>query len=463
MEIPFDKIVSTGDGDTSVPFKRYGENIVPVGCFYDEGERYEALMELLLSSVFPLFYKLNERILTLFQCKQENISYDFALYNDQPETLSLSRGMRLIIEKLQRYRTDDFNLYLNINCTHDLSDKRQEWGKQIWLAFGDEHWYDEELDVEYPVWFLYIENEKTLLETPFSKKQADAIITSATRHMLSFFIDTYGPNEMQNADDFDLFPKEQKQEFDEIIQNLFVFLKNHRRYNYRFQLSEFRKILLPHTDPHERLISLLYHVYNTQSQPGMDNLAAFMGKFYQYSRVSSFREFIKLLTKHSNVSYPLTYEGLFDCMRNQSGWGDKTAALFTKAIYEIHNSKFTIDLRFWNDMPALGNTDKLYLPVDAVIQKIFDEITDGKLKGFARINQYLQSRYAPEEIEIWDDLWFWGFITQRSNGKGEREEGFAFNKSKYWSLMAVPKNEDAIIEIRVFSNEFIAIITGCYE
>jgi hypothetical protein len=281
--------------------------------------------------------------------------------------------------------------------------------------------------------------------------------------MLSYFIDTYGPYDTEHINGSNIIPPKQNADLNQLLDRMLLFLKNNRYYNILFQVSEFKKILLPYTNSHEKLISLLYHVYNTQSQPGLDNLASFIGKLHQYPQVKSFQEFIDLLNKLNTSTNPYTYDGMFNCLKKQAGWGDKTAALFTKAIYKIHTTESIINLRFWNDLPILEKTDKLYLPVDAVIQKIFDEITDRKLKGFSRINQLLQTSYSNEDIEIWDDLWFWGFITQRSNSKGEREDSFAFNKSKYWSLMAVPKDEDTINKIRILSNEFIALITSFYE
>ena len=58
---------------------------------------------------------------------------------------------------------------------------------------------------------------------------------------------------------------------------------------------------------------------------------------------------------------------------------------------------------------------------------------------------------------IWDDLWFWGFITQRSAPKshgGGRTVGW--NEGKYWSIPHAPRQPDDIAEIMRLSREFLA-------
>lgn len=55
------------------------------------------------------------------------------------------------------------------------------------------------------------------------------------------------------------------------------------------------------------------------------------------------------------------------------------------------------------------------LPVDTVIKHIFKRI-NGTEMNFDSINNFLiNGGYrSNEKMLIWDDLWFWGFITQNA-------------------------------------------------
>lgn len=110
-------------------------------------------------------------------------------------------------------------------------------------------------------------------------------------------------------------------------------------------------------------------------------------------------------------------------------------------------------LRFWENAPPLSKPDHLFLPVDAVIKEIFKHL-DPSVNSFEEINKALEENGS---MEIWDDLWFWGFITQKGS-KGSRE--FVFNKGKYWLLLFTPKDSEAMKDIEARCKKFIDIIQG---
>ena len=58
-------------------------------------------------------------------------------------------------------------------------------------------------------------------------------------------------------------------------------------------------------------------------------------------------------------------------------------------------------------------------------------------------------------MEVWDDLWFWGFINQRGSGL-TRE--FVWNESKYWALLETEKNNAVIEEVKLKSLQFLSIL-----
>jgi hypothetical protein len=138
------------------------------------------------------------------------------------------------------------------------------------------------------------------------------------------------------------------------------------------------------------------------------------------------------------------------------GWGEKTAALFTKSIYHLHNGKYPIELKLWKDAPTkIQANDKLYLPVDAVILFIFKKAKLTTKQGFSSINNFLSENYQGDKMEIWDDLWFWGFITQKG-GRNNRIQ--KWNEAKYWALLHTNKNAKAITEINTKAVDFIKLI-----
>ena len=145
---------------------------------------------------------------------------------------------------------------------------------------------------------------------------------------------------------------------------------------------------------------------------------------------------------------------MFELLTKQESWGDKTAALFVKAVYHCHIG-YAKELYFWSDAPSeLHNNDELFLPVDAVIIAIFKQLDNTKWT-FSKVNSEIKKHYKGKDIEVWDDLWFWGFITQL--GTGENRE-MKWNINKYWTLRESDKSPEVIKEIKLKAEFFLKII-----
>jgi hypothetical protein len=54
---------------------------------------------------------------------------------------------------------------------------------------------------------------------------------------------------------------------------------------------------------------------------------------------------------------------------------------------------------------------------------------------------------------LWDDLWFWGFITQRTYGKQRRTE---WNPAKFWSQFSHDKQRET--DVKKLANQFIRLL-----
>ncbi len=257
------------------------------------------------------------------------------------------------------------------------------------------------------------------------------------------------------------------------IQDLFDFLVTNKKYNKKVQEEDIRRTLASYDTVEERALRLLYEIVNTQSQPKLDPIA----KFFQHVRERS-----DALSNYAGFSAFLGVEldqkeGLFEALRSQEGWGDKTAALFVRNLAVIAATP-ELSQMFWIDINRV-NKKPIRLPVDKVIEAIFlhlrirDEDPLHRVKGFKAINRYLSDelKYEREDMLIWDDLWFWGFITQRSkaikleDGVADKTQAdskaqqrqYGWNAAKYWSIFTAPKDEETIIKIEGLANDFLRI------
>lgn len=238
------------------------------------------------------------------------------------------------------------------------------------------------------------------------------------------------------------------------LRDIYSFLSENRAYNMPVQIGAYKLAMIPYANTSDKVYSLLYATLNTQSQLKMDKSAAFFKLMIDnYEKLNSFSGFIE--TIGGNVNTPITFKSLHKLLKEQPSWGDKTAALFVKAIYHTHIG-YAKELYFWNDCPeTIVEDDELYLPVDAVINFIFLKLGNPCKSNFKDINAYIKNKLPNTDFEIWDDLWFWGFITQKSIGGSRKLE---FNEAKYWNLLDAPKDKATIAKTIIVANQFIDLI-----
>jgi len=240
------------------------------------------------------------------------------------------------------------------------------------------------------------------------------------------------------------------------LQSIYSFLQTNRKYNQIIQSGEYNAALSPYEDKFDKVYSLLYSILNSQSQLKMDKSSEFF-KLISKNRnnLLSAANFIECL--NNDKPMPVGFNNFFEVLKKQPGWGDKTAALFVKAIYQTHIG-YAGELKFWNDVPKnLAKDDKLYLPVDAVIYFIFETIGNPCKNTFKGINKFINTNAPGTDFEIWDDLWFWGFITQKTENN-TRLNGF--NEAKYWNLLHSPKDPKSIVEVKSLANDFIKLLNS---
>jgi hypothetical protein len=239
------------------------------------------------------------------------------------------------------------------------------------------------------------------------------------------------------------------------LNKLFKFLNSNRIYNHSLQERFYNSVVSPFETPKDKLISILYNIANTQSQPKIDKLANFFKSIISKDDgFETFSSFICEINPEQKENTP--YENLFNGMQRQNGWGNKTAALFTKTIYHLHNGQYSDKLEIWHDVPEFDeNHDQFFLPVDSVIIRIFRELDNSINWNFSNINLKLKKQFTEKEIEVWDDLWFWGYFSQKVNGN---ERILEWNENKYWTLKESDKKQATINQIKRHSEEFLKII-----
>lgn len=248
---------------------------------------------------------------------------------------------------------------------------------------------------------------------------------------------------------------------------IYHFLAENREYNAAVRRLEYQKAFAGIDNPAHKVVGLLYSVYSTQAFPRLDYQMEFLEAFdvsQEYSTMDAF--LCKLIetkphlkrTEVCNTSgepVRIDYQILYKCLQAQKGWGQKTAALFSKMVFDIHANHLTF--AFWPDAPRhIAETDELYLPVDAVIIFLFNRLDPSNKWDFDSINQLLKTYWDGEDIFLWDDLWFWGFITQKGSGK---KRSLELNPPKLWSLQTIPKQADILERINAHANQFVNQIT----
>ncbi len=238
------------------------------------------------------------------------------------------------------------------------------------------------------------------------------------------------------------------------LQDLYSFLNENRRYNKPIQIGAYKMALMAYDNTFDKVYALLYSVLNSQSQLKMDKSAVFFQRIASNNtNLNSFANFLKIIGANDKTS--LTYKSMFELLKEQESWGDKTAALFVKAVYHCHIG-YAKELHFWSDAPSeLSNNDELFLPVDVVINFIFQSIGNPFSINFWGINKYIKTNAPNSNFEVWDDLWFWGFITQKGSGD---KRTMVFNEEKYWNLLDASKDNQTIQETKKLANQFIDLI-----
>jgi hypothetical protein len=249
------------------------------------------------------------------------------------------------------------------------------------------------------------------------------------------------------------------------LDRAFSFLQENTKYNQIIQNRTYRDWLCPCANVADSLSSLLFSNVTTQPLPKLDHLSHCWKKLHLHRHelgdvtdIGGLASWIsKYLLEKQTVDPGYTvdeFKRLWVVLKNVNGWGEKTAALFIKSLINIHVDPANKDLRFLRHF-KISNLVQPYLPVDKVIKHIFEHhfASRGSL-SFTGINKELWARYSStRDLIVWDELWFWGFITQRSRASTRITE---LNMSKFWAIRHAPGDLENEVEDK--AHEFIKIL-----
>lgn len=245
------------------------------------------------------------------------------------------------------------------------------------------------------------------------------------------------------------------------LEEIFEFLLRNRRFNELVQHAAYRQDVLPWPDTGSKLRFMLHSKQATQSQPDLDKQFSTWKRLEQhyadFECVRTADDLAKALWaiaadgKTKPAGETKTFDDMWTALDAADCFGAKTAALFVKSIIDIHTLEINRDLRFLDDF-QLDPSDVVRLPVDSVIIHIFKEI--GGASNFTKINDqiWLSGLSSTQWPTLWDDLWFWGFITQR---KKNAQRVTALNEAKFISILGAPW--DLWPEVESSAIEFINI------
>ena len=90
---------------------------------------------------------------------------------------SLAESIQEVCLKFEGWESLNLDFFINLKFNSEIKDlKFGHYGCQISVSCGSETIQDEETVNDYIVWYLYMGQEKTLIDSPFTNEQEDKII-----------------------------------------------------------------------------------------------------------------------------------------------------------------------------------------------------------------------------------------------------------------------------------------------
>ncbi|MFN8318966.1 MAG: hypothetical protein U0V54_06025 [Saprospiraceae bacterium] len=178
----YSKMFHTANGQEEFLLKSYDGSQVPIGHYYESDifGRWQQINKVIHESVAPVMTRLLDiEIPKYFYL--DVLSMDTKVfagpYKHAIKKSSMAESLQEVCLKFEGWDSWNLDFFINLEFNSNVKDlKVSHYGCQISVSFGSETIQEVETENDYGVWYLYLGQEKTLIDSPFTKEQEDKII-----------------------------------------------------------------------------------------------------------------------------------------------------------------------------------------------------------------------------------------------------------------------------------------------
>ena len=176
------KMFHTANGLEEFLLKSYDGSQVPIGHYYESDifGRWQQINKVIQESVAPMMTRLLDiEIPKYFYL--DVLSMDTKVfagpYKHAIKKSSLADSIQEVCLKFEGWESLNLDFFINLEFKSEVKNlKIRHYGCQISVSCGSETIQEVETENDYGVWYLYLGQEKTLIDSPFTKEQEDKII-----------------------------------------------------------------------------------------------------------------------------------------------------------------------------------------------------------------------------------------------------------------------------------------------
>lgn len=176
------KMFHTANGQEEFLLKSYDGSQVPIGHYYESDifGRWQQINKVIHESVTPIITRLLDiEIPKYFYLDVLSLQTEVFAgpYKHAIKKSSLAESIQEVCLKFEGWESLNLDFFINLKFNSEIKDlKFGHYGCQISVSCGSETIQDEETVNDYIVWYLYMGQEKTLIDSPFTNEQEDKII-----------------------------------------------------------------------------------------------------------------------------------------------------------------------------------------------------------------------------------------------------------------------------------------------
>lgn len=176
------KIFYTENGQKEFLLKSYDGSQVPIGHYYESDifGRWQQINKVIHESLTHIITRLLEiEIPKYFYLDFLSLQTEVFAgpYKHAIKKSSLIESIQEVCLKFEGWDSWNLDFFINLEFNSKVKDlKVSHYGCQISVSCGSEIIQDIETENDYDVWYLYLGQEKTLIDSSFTIEQEDKII-----------------------------------------------------------------------------------------------------------------------------------------------------------------------------------------------------------------------------------------------------------------------------------------------